>query len=108
MWPFKQKNKDKIPEQSDIACTFCLSTKTIVITHHGGDQANYIRTWRGQRHLTCRCLDCERDFYADVSNVAIDSRIDRDDQLIDDEEALRAAENEIKRQADEENDHRFG
>lgn len=57
--------------------------------------------------MTCQCLTCKRDFYADVQDAAIDVQIERDDRLIDDEDALQAAENELKRQADEENDHTF-
>lgn len=58
--------------------------------------------------MTCRCLDCGKDFYADVQDDVIDFQLERDDRSIDDEEALRTAEDEIKRQADKENDHRFG
>jgi len=80
---------------------------TIVITHHGNDQANYIRTWRGQRYLTCQCLDCGQDFYADVPIAQIEAQLIENDRIIDDEEALRQAENELKREIDEQNDHQF-
>jgi hypothetical protein len=107
MWFFKRKKKNQQSRRLDITCTSCRSINTIVITHHGGDQANYIRTWRGQRYLVCRCLDCGRDFYIDAPIAEIEDQIIGNDRIIDDEEALRQAENELKREADEENDHRF-
>ncbi len=107
MWFFKRKKKDQSFRQPGIACTSCLSMNTIVITHHGGDQANYIRVWRGQRYLTCRCQDCGQDFYADVPNDEIMEQVIENNRMVDDEEALRAAENELKREIDEQNDHRF-
>jgi hypothetical protein len=107
MWLFKRKQKDQQPRQPGMACISCRSVNTIVITHHGRDQANYIRTWRGQRYLTCRCLDCGQDFYADVPINEIEDRVTGNDRIIDDEEALRQAEDDLKQKTDEENDHRF-
>jgi hypothetical protein len=73
--------------------------------NHGTDQPGYVKVWRGQRSLTYRCLDCGRDFYAAEPLEGISQ--DADDPLIDDEEALRAAEDDLKRQIDEDGDHRF-
>jgi hypothetical protein len=106
MWIFKKKKKEQF-RQTSITCTFCRSTKTTVITHHGTGQSNYIRAWRGKRYITCRCLDCGQDFYADVPQAEIEREISNDERLIDDEEALRQAEDELKREADEEQNHRF-
>ncbi len=106
MWFFKKKKKEQKYKRPDIYCTFCKSTNTIVITHHGTDQSNYVRTWRGQRYLTCRCLDCGQDFYINVPQAKIEGELIEDDRMIDDEESLRQAENELKREADEDNDHR--
>jgi hypothetical protein len=104
---FKRKKKNQQSQQPGIACISCGSKNTIVITHHGMDQANYVRVWRGQRQLTCRCLDCRKDFYADISNTEIERQVMGDNRIIDDEEALSEAENELKREADEQNDHRL-
>ena len=104
---FKRKAKDQQPRQSGITCTSCRSMNTIVITHHGSDQASYVRVWRGQRYLTCRCQDCGQDFYAVVPVDEVLEQVIESDRLIDDEEALRAAEIELKREIDEEKDHRF-
>jgi len=104
MWPFKRKKSDEQPRLSDAACTQCGSLNTTIVTHHGTDKTNYIRTWRGQRYVTCRCLDCGQDFYSHLPEAEIEDLVNSDDRVIDDEEALREAENELKRQIDEEND----
>jgi hypothetical protein len=56
--------------------------------------------------LTYRCIDCGQDFYGDESPEGITNEIMGEDRLIDDEEALRAAEEEIKKQVDEDGDRR--
>jgi predicted nucleic acid-binding Zn-ribbon protein len=75
--------------------------------YHGTDNPNYVRIWRGQRHLTYRCMDCGQDFYRDEPNEGIADDILDNDEVIDDEEALRAAEEEIKRQIEEDGDRRY-
>lgn len=75
-------------------------------TGYGSEQGNYIRAWRGQRYVTCRCLDCGKDFYAEEPREGLDIEAITGDETVEDEEALRAAEDELKRQVDEENDRR--
>jgi hypothetical protein len=105
MWPFKRKKPELQPLRA--SCSHCRSVNTQVITHHGGGEANYIRTWRGQRYITCRCFDCGNEFYMEEPPQGLTEYFLSDDSLIDDEEALQAAETELKRQADEEGDHRY-
>ncbi|UCD08632.1 MAG: hypothetical protein JSU79_09765 [Dehalococcoidales bacterium] len=71
------------------------------------EQPDYIRIWRGQRYVTCKCLDCGREFYIEESTQDVEELILSDDSFIADEDELLAAEEEVKRQADEEDDRRF-
>jgi hypothetical protein len=57
--------------------------------------------------LTYRCLDCGLDFYAKEPQGGVSDEILKDDHIIDDAEALRAAEEELKRQAEEDDDSRY-
>jgi len=57
--------------------------------------------------LTYRCLDCGIDFYGKGPQAGVTDETMTDNQVIDDEEALRAAEDEIERQAKEEQDRRW-
>jgi hypothetical protein len=106
MWPFS-KNKRASIQRVDITCTYCGSTSARVITCHGTDRPDYVRVWQGQRFLTCRCSECGRDFYLQEPAGETDNQIFPEDQLIDDEEALREAESALQRQIEEDNDRRF-
>jgi hypothetical protein len=54
--------------------------------------------------LTYRCSDCGAEFYGkEPQGVNID-RITEDGPVIDDEEALRAAEDELRRETEEDDD----
>jgi len=57
--------------------------------------------------LTYRCFDCGRDFYGEEPQAEIVDQITEGDQVIDDEEALRAAEEEIARQTEKDGDRRY-
>src|SRR5512143_1398059 len=106
MWPFKRrKNEGTQPEQGAV-CPSCHSDRTKVVTHHGTDEPAYVKTWRGQRYLTCHCANCGQDFYTDEQAGLVEQALtDRD--TVDDEEALREAEEDLRRRADEEGDHRY-
>ena len=56
--------------------------------------------------MTCRCRDCGRDFYADAPGDEVMGEIIENDGMVDDEEALQAAEDELKREMDEHDDRR--
>jgi len=56
--------------------------------------------------LTYRCFDCGLDFYGEEPQEGITDEIIADGHIIDDEEALRAAEEEIERQVKEDEDRR--
>ena len=108
MWPFKHKKTRRESLYSGPPCSHCGSTKTKLIFYHGTDYPDYVRVWRGQRSLTYRCFDCGRDFYGEEPQTEIIDQITEDDQVIDDEEALREAEQEIARQIEEDDDRRYG
>jgi len=107
MWFFKRKkaNPESIP--AGLPCSYCKSTRTRVIDSSGSDQPGSIKTWRGRRYLTCTCLDCGRNFYADEPPEGITDNLLLDDGFIDDEEELHAAEEELRRQIEEEDDRRY-
>jgi DNA-directed RNA polymerase subunit RPC12/RpoP len=98
MWPFKRK-KQQQPANA-VRCPQCGGTR--VVSHSSGEDASGVKTWRGQRMMTLRCLECGKDFYtqeADISTI--------EHPLIEDEEALRQAEEELKRDTDAGGDRRY-
>jgi hypothetical protein len=103
MWPFKKKQKETKAEQPGLSCTFCRSKHTVLNVYDGAGQPNPVRTWRGQRYLTCRCLDCGRDFYIEEPQGGIPSDAATDEDMID-EAALQRAEEELKKQIEDEDD----
>jgi hypothetical protein len=106
MWPFKRKKKVANQQGTGLKCTFCGSSHAILQNYHGGDAPNPVRTWRGQRYLTCRCLDCDREFYIDEPQGGLPSNIATDEDMID-EEALKRAEDDLKRQIKNDNDRTY-
>jgi transcription elongation factor Elf1 len=107
MWPFKHKKAHWEFPCSGPPCPYCGSTNTRLIVYHGTDHPDYLRVWRGQRSLTYRCFDCGLDFYAEEPREGIVEEVIADNQVIDDEEALREAEEEMERQIEEDDDRRF-
>ena len=107
MWPFRHKKTQRESQRSGPPCSHCGSTNTRLIVYHGTDHPNYVRIWRGQRSLTYRCFDCGLDFYGEEPQGGIIDEVMAEGQVIDDEEALRAAEEEIERQVEEDDDRRF-
>jgi len=107
MWPFRRKKSRKNTQMRPL-CTYCQSTNTKVAYSPATEQPDYIRTWRGQRYITCRCLDCGREFYIEELAQDIEELIFADDGFIADEDELLAAEKELRRQTDEEDDRTFG
>ena len=79
-------------------CSRCGSTNTGLIVYHGTDQPNYVRIWRGRRFLTYRCFDCGQDFYQKEPPGGAPDEVMTGSRLIDDEEALRRAEEELKKE----------
>jgi hypothetical protein len=106
MWPFKRKKPSREADLACIPCPYCRTSDTKIITHHGSGEADYVRVWRGQRYITCRCLNCGQDFYTEESGAMAEVELNNDD-LIDDAEALRKAEDDLKRQVDDEDDRTF-
>jgi hypothetical protein len=106
MWPFKRK-KTKNDARPGPVCSHCGSKNIRLISSEDSEQQDYIKVWRGSRYTTCRCLDCGRDFYTDELPPQLLEKLLADEDVISDEDELQAAEAELKRQADEEEDHRF-
>ncbi len=108
MWPFKRGKKSAKPPSPGTACTFCGSRNTILISLHGSDADNPVRTWRGQRYLTCRCLDCGRDFYGAAGSTVTQDNFPDDERLVDNEDELKAAEDALKKEIGDQDDRMFG
>jgi DNA-directed RNA polymerase subunit RPC12/RpoP len=106
MWPFKRTKTSNNTQPPGPPCPHCGSTKTGLIIYHGTDQSNYTKIWRGQRALTYRCFECGLDFYAEEPQGGMEEEIISDDRVIDDEEALREAEEKLRKEAEEDNDRR--
>src|ERR1035437_6308848 len=107
MWPFKRKKINQKPQHPSPPCPHCGSTHTVLQAYHGDEQPNPVRTWRGQRYWDYRCLDCGRTFYTEEPPEGLTDEALSDTGTIDDEDALRAAEDELKRQTDGEGDRRY-
>jgi hypothetical protein len=107
-WPFKNQKKGNPELGRNPACPSCGSRDTRLKVNYGNDQPDYIKTWRGQRFLTYHCENCQTDFSLrePAGGFEIESQIK--DQIVDDESALTEAEEDLKRAADDEGDHRFG
>ncbi len=105
---FQRKKKEPQAQPVNPRCPQCRSANTGLIAHYSSDQPDYIKTWRGQRYVTCRCFDCGRDFYTEEPPGGLSQEAFRDEAMIDDEGELQAAEDELRRQIEEEDDRRFG
>jgi hypothetical protein len=83
-----------------------MSTNTRIITNHHTEQPGCVKTWRGQRYVTCQCLHCGQSFYAEEPREGITDEAVIGNEIIADAEELRAAEEELKRDIEEEDDDR--
>ncbi len=100
---FFQRNKARPPAYP---CPRCGSTNTGLIISHGSDQPDYVRVWQGHRFLTFRCFKCGHDFYVEEPAKELLDRIvaEAEARTVDDADALHAAEEEIARQSEEDDD----
>ena len=98
MWPFKSKDKNPKTQYAGPACTNCQSLNTQILPNR-----NNVRTWRGQRYSVCRCFDCGQDFYVEEQKKSLSDNNMPVNDLVDDEEELHAAEEEIKNHVKKDN-----
>lgn len=56
--------------------------------------------------MTYRCFDCGQDFYREEPQQRITDDTIADGDIVDDAEALRAAEEAVRKQAEEDGDWR--
>ena len=94
VWPFKRKKTKDTPAVPP--CPYCGSPDTV---------AKEVKTWRGERSVSYHCRACGRGFYADEPSGGMPGP--DEGPMIEDEDALRAAEEELKKRTDEEDDHLF-
>lgn len=106
MWPFRHKIMKRNAVRPGPPCPYCGNTNTRLTTYHGTDKPDYVRVWRGKRSLTYRCSGCDLEFYGEEPQGRIIDELITDDRIIDDEEELHAAEDEIMREIEEDGDRR--
>lgn len=106
MWFFKRAKKDSTDYHGP-ECPGCHSRKTRLRASISDGQPDYVQTWRGKRYLTYRCQKCGGEFSVDESDAGVNIEIQTEAVGIDDEEALKTAEENLKRETDEDGDHRF-
>jgi DNA-directed RNA polymerase subunit RPC12/RpoP len=94
MWLFKRKKAKELP--TALPCPHCGSAQTA---------PKAVKGWRGERYVSYRCAACGRDFYGDEPPEGLPDP--EEGPAIEDEDALRKAEEELKRRADEDGDHTF-
>jgi hypothetical protein len=104
---FRRKRVKKESLNSNPPCSFCESHNTRIIINHSTGEPDYVKVWRGQRSLTYKCLDCGQNFYANEPKGGISENNLEDGPIIDDEDALRAAEEDLKKQTEEDDDRRY-
>jgi len=103
MWPFKRKKINQDTQWSSPPCPYCGSASTRLTISQDGNRTGYVKVWRGQRSLSCRCLECKRNFYAQEPPDGLpEDAIARYEDI--DEEELQAAEEELRRQIAQEKD----
>ena len=103
MWFFKRKKRPAIKGTLPL-CPWCGGENTRPVFYNGTESEN-VKVWRGQRSAAFRCADCGRDFYAgELRDVVVELN---DLPVIEDEDALRDAEEKLKREIDEGGDRRF-
>ena len=56
--------------------------------------------------MTCRCFDCGQDFYIEEPREGLAGKVITDNEIIDNEEELRAAEDELRRNVEDDGDRR--
>jgi hypothetical protein len=108
MWFFKHKKQNIEKTGFNPACPYCSSNNTRIITRSNSEQADYVKVWRGQRSVTCHCLDCGRDFYTGEPAGGISGEALTGDEIVSDPEELRAAEEELNREIKDSNDRMCG
>lgn len=104
MWPFKSKKQGNQVDLAPLACPHCKNANTRVICFHGADYPDHVRIWRAQRYVTWKCDGCGKDFYTAEPPEGLSEDFLSDERTIDDEDALHAAEEEIRRKVQEERD----
>jgi hypothetical protein len=111
MWIFRKKRDRSASRTKARLCPFCGSPETRVDTSGASEGVSPVKAWRGERLISMKCLSCGRVFYAEPVEGDADPPATptarNSSALIDDEEALRAAEEELKRQTDADDDRRY-
>ncbi len=105
MWPFRRKKAKRSEQLSGKPCPFCGSRDTRTLSHDVSQERGHIKTWRGERFANYVCSACGREFYADEPGK--DGPDSETDRMIEDEDELRAAEEELKRKTNGRDDRRF-
>ncbi len=105
MWSFNRHNKPENQNNAISACPCCGSQEVVFDRHPG--KKDVFRHQKEPDLPSYRCLKCGEKIYGNAPGYEIIEYHGVDGEpLVDDEEALRAAEAELKRQVEEADDRR--
>jgi DNA-directed RNA polymerase subunit RPC12/RpoP len=105
MWPFKKKKAGPNEKPAGIICVHCGGEDTIIISDTSSESSSPVKVWRGERYVTYKCRSCQRLFYSEEPSGGIANN--SSSKIIEDEDQLRNAEEELKRITDNEDDRRY-
>jgi Zn ribbon nucleic-acid-binding protein len=101
---FRIKRSKPDSKRSGPNCPRCESSNTMLVVYPGTESNGRIKVWRGQRSALYRCFNCGSDFYGDERPDGIEKVVMENDTIIDDAQALSDAEEELKREIEEDDD----
>jgi hypothetical protein len=104
MWPFKKISRPN-KKPAGITCVHCGSEDTIIISDTSSESSSPVKIWRGERYVTYKCRSCQRLFYSEEPSGGISNN--SSSKIIEDEDQLHTAEEELKRMTDNEGDRRY-
>jgi hypothetical protein len=103
MWLFRKKKLKPIEKAGNLKCVYCGSADIKIMPDTLSDLSTSTKVWRGQRYTICKCNSCNLVFYTDeLPGEHLEKSIVEDDDI------LRIAEEELKRETDAGGDRRYG
>ncbi len=107
MWPFKRKKQEAFYGIGP-RCPHCGRSNTRLQIGSEVTSPDYVKTWRGQRSVAYRCRDCGYSFYADEPPPSVfEDGLGETSEIVEDEQALADAEEELRQEIEEDDDRRF-
>ena len=76
----------------------------MLVVYPGTAANGHIKVWRGLRSALYRCSNCGSDFYGEERPDGLENVVMQNDTIIDDAQALADAEEELKREIEDDDD----